>query len=187
MRVIKNIVLFMMFAGFFLVPAEAQNFSASYKFMKAVKEQDYREIKVAIEKGVNINTRDYDDDTTPLIIATKKKDVSLAGYLISNGAKTDLYGKDGKVPLLIAAAGGDNAMVDLLIKEGAGLNFADDNGTTPLIAAVLARKDQIVASLLKAGADYTIEDYSGRSPLQHAIDGRRRNAERLLKDAGAVR
>ncbi|MBL4802743.1 MAG: ankyrin repeat domain-containing protein [Emcibacter sp.] len=165
--------------------AQAQSFSASYKFLKSIKELNFREIKIAIEKGVNVNTRDYDDKTTPLIMATRMKEASLVKYLLANGAKPNLYGKDGKTALVIAAGIGDRAMVGLLISAGADMDLGDKNGTTPLISAVLARKDPIVKLLLEAGADYTIEDYSGRSPLQHAIDNRRRHTKKMLKEAGA--
>lgn len=169
-----------------MADVQAQNFSASYKFLKSVREVNYREIKVAIEKGVNINTRDYDDKTTPLIIAAKMKEAPLVRYLLRSGAKTDLYGKDGKTPLLIAAAGGHKSLVAVLIKAGANLDLSDQNGTTPLIAGVLARKKEVVKLLLEAGADYTLEDYSGRSPLQHARDSRRRQIIKLLTQAGAT-
>lgn len=166
--------------------AQAQSFSASYKFLKSIKEVNYREIKIAVEKGVNVNTRDYDDKTTPLIIATRMKEGPLVQYLLKNGGKPDLYGKDGRTPLVIAAANGDRTIVALLIKFKGDLDLADKNGTTPLIAAVLARKDQVVKLLLEQGADHTLEDYSGRSPLQHALDNRRRHTVKLLKEAGAT-
>ena len=166
--------------------AQAQSFSASYKFLKSIKEVNYREIKIAIEKGVNVNTRGYDDKSTPLILATRMKEGPLAQYLLKSGAKPNLSGNDGRTPLVIAAGNGDRTIVALLIKFEADLDMADKNGTTPLIAAVLARKDQIVKLLLEQGADHTLEDYSGRSPLQHALDNRRRRAEKLLKEAGAT-
>ena len=167
--------------------AQAQNFSASYKFLKAIKDMDYREIKVAIEKGVNVNTRDYDDQTTALIKAAKMKETSLVKYLLGSGAKPNLVGNDGKTPLIIAAGIGDRSMVALLLQAKADIDMADNNGTTPLIAAVLARKDRIAKLLVDAGADVTLEDYSGRSALQHAIDGRRRQTEKMLRKAGATR
>lgn len=164
---------------------QAQSYSASYKFLKAIKKLNYRDIKIAIEKGVNVNTRDYDDQTTPLILAVKMKEAPLVKYLLASGAKPNLYGKDGKTPLVIAAGLGDKTLAALLISAKADLDLADKNGTTPLIAAVLARKGQVVKLLLDSGADYTLEDYSGRSPLQHAKDNRRRRLIKILEDAGA--
>ncbi len=189
MRFNKFIGVFLLMTAFNFThfPAQAQSYSASYKFLKAIKDVNYRDIKVAIEKGVNINTRDYDDKSTALIMAVRMKELPLARYLLGNRAKTDLVGDDGKTPLLIAAAGGNRAMVALLIKAGADLDLADNNGTTPLVAGVLASKGQIVTLLLEAGADHTLEDYSGRSPLQHAIDNRQRRIEKLLREAGATR
>lgn len=185
MRLAKFIGLFLILTGLGLGSSAAQNFSASYKFLKSVKDLNYREIKVAVEKGVNINTRDYDDKTTPLIIATRLKDASLVKYLLKNGAKTDLYGQNGKTAMVIAAEAGNRTLVALLINAKGDMDLADDNGTTPLIASVLARKDNIVKLLLEAGADFTFEDYSGRSALQHAIDNRRRKTIKILKAAGA--
>jgi len=186
MRLFKFIgtLLILTFMG--LTFAQAQSFSASYKFLKAIKEVNYRDIKIAVEKGVNINTRDYDDKTTPLIHATRMREAPLVKYLLQNGAKPNLFGKDGKTPLVIAAGLGDKTLTALLIRAGADLDIGDKNGTTPLIAGVLARKGPVVKLLLDAGADHTIEDYSGRSPLQHAIENRRRRIETLLKDAGAI-
>lgn len=190
MRLIKFIVTLIIITAFSLTvdqtAVQAQSFSASYKFLKAVKEVNYRDIKMAIEKGVNVNTRDYDDRTTALIVTARKKEAPLAQYLLRNGAKPNLYGKDGKTPLVIAAANGDRLIVSLLIQFEADLDIGDRNGTTPLIAAVLARKNQIVKLLLESGADHTLEDYSGRSPLQHAIDNRHRRIEKTLKEAGAI-
>ncbi len=179
--IVAAIGLVLSFSG-----VQAQNFSASYKFLKAVKDVNYRDIKIAIEKGVNVNTRDYDDKTTALIIAASKKEASLSQYLLKSGAKPNLYGKNGKTSLLIAAGNGDRTIVRLLIRFKADLDLADNNGTTPLIAAVLARKEQIVKLLLESGADHTLEDYSGRSALQHAIDNRRRRIEKTLRAAGAL-
>jgi len=186
----KFIGILLIMATFFvavsgLTSAQAQSYSASYKFIKAIKEVNYKDIKVAVEKGVNINTRDYDDKKTALIIATRKKELPLVKYLLGNGAKPNLVGKDGKTALVIAAEAGNRAMVDVLIEAGADLDLADKNGTTPLIAAVLVKRDKIVELLIKGGADFTLEDYSGRSPLQHAIDHRRSKTEKILRDAGA--
>lgn len=185
MRLAKFIGLFLILTGLGIGSSAAQSFSASYKFLKSVKELNYREIKVAVEKGVNINTRDYDDKTTPLIIATRLKDASLVKYFLNNGAKANLYGNNGKTSMVVAAEAGDKTLVALLINADADMDIADDNGTTPLIAAVLARKDNIVKLLLEAGADFTFEDYSGRTALQHAIDNRRRKTVKILKEAGA--
>ncbi len=171
---------------FGLTSAQGQSYSASYKFLKAVKEVNYQDIKIAIEKGVNVNTRDYDDKATALIIAARKRELPLVKYLLGSGAKPNLVGKNGKTPLVIAAEAGNRAMVDVLIKAGADLDLGDNNGTTPLIAAVLVKRDRIVELLLKGGADYTLEDYSGRSPLQHAIDHRRAKTEKILRKAGAT-
>jgi len=190
MSISRFIGILMIVTAFGVVSApasvQAQNYSASYKFLKAIRKLDYQKIRVAIGNGVNINTRDYDDKSTPLIIATRMKALLLVKYLLASGAKTDLFAKDGRTPLVIAAELGDRSIVAALIKADADLNLADNNGTTALMAAVLARRRNIVGLLLKSGADYSIEDYSGRTALQFAIDHRRRHIEKILRKAGAT-
>ena len=190
MRLMKYVVTIMVMATFGLIlgqtGAQAQSFSGSYKFIKSVKDLNYREIKMAVEKGTNVNARDYDDKTTALIIATKLKESPLVQYLLKNGAKPDYYGDDGQTPLAIAAGQGDRTIVALLIKYKADLDIADKNGSTPLITAVLGRKNRVVQLLLDLGADHTLEDYSGRTPLQHAIDNRYRRIIKTLKESGAT-
>ena len=77
-------VLILVAIGTVAVPlSSALAFSDSYEFLKAVREQDYRQIKILLQRGVNINTRDQDDGTTPLYIAVSNKDAPLVGYLAS--------------------------------------------------------------------------------------------------------
>ncbi len=179
--------LYLMIAMSFILPAssQAQSYSASYKFLKAIKEDNYRDIKMLIEKGVNVNTRDYDEKITPLIMAARKKNPSLVQYLLNSGAKPDLYGDDGQTPLMIAARLGDKLSLALLITNKANLDIADKNGETALIKAVLFRKKDLMVLLLGAGSDHTIEDYSGRTALAHAKETRRRNLIKVLTEAGA--
>lgn len=187
MSLTKFVSLIMLITALGVATAEAQSYSASYKFLKAIKDLDYREIKVAVEKGVNVNTRDYDDKATPLVIATRMKQASLVNYLLANGAKPDMHGEDGKAPLVIAATKGERTIVSSLIRAGADINFIDNNGITPLMAAVMSKKTQVVKLLLESGADFDLEDYSGRTALQHAIDHRTKRVQKLLEEAGAVR
>lgn len=172
-------------AGILITPASAQNYSASYKFLKAVKELDYSAVKMAVEKGVNINTRDYDDKATALVITARKKNSNLMKYLLANGAKPDLAGDNGETALMLAVGLRNKEMTSVLLYYKADPDVTDKNGETALIRAVIAKANASVKLLLEAGADYTLEDYSGRSALQHARDGRRRRAIKLLEAAGA--
>jgi len=166
-------------------PVQAQSYSASYKFLKAVKEKDYAAIKKAVEKGVNINTRDYDDKATALVIAARQKDSQLMKYLLANGAKPNLYGDNGETALMLAVGLRSKEMTAALLHYKADPDVTDKNGETALIRAVIAKARNSVELLLEAGADYTLEDYSGRTALQHAREGRNRRAIKLLEEAGA--
>ena len=189
MRMIKAAALLIMMgvmAGGLTSQAQAQGYSASYKFLEAVKEKNYTDIKKAIEKGVNINTRDYDTGETPLIIAVKQKNESLVNYLLDSGAKPNIAASNGETALIIAAGNRNKTISALLLHHKADMDLADKNGETALIRAIISNNRKVVELLLDIGADYTIEDYSGRTALMHAQERRRRGLVKMLKEKGAT-
>lgn len=167
------------------VPAAAQ-FSDSYNFLKAVRDRDVtKATELAQKAGAPVNARDYTTGETPLIVVTKGRDLPWLGFLLQNGAKTELKDGQGNTPLTTAAQIGWIEGARILLQVGASPNLANNRGETPLILAVQQRDPAMVRLLLAQGADPKISDrVAGKSARDYAAEDNRAAAIlKLLDDA----
>ena len=159
-----------------VVPAPAQaQFSASYKFLEAVRKKDGNVVNEALGlPGSNIvNTRDITSGESALHIVTNRRDLTWMSFLLAKGANPNIRDVRGATPLQTAANIGFAEGVDLLLSNGARLDEPNNTGETPLISATHRRDIAVMRSLLKAGADPDRADNSGRSARDYAtLEGR---------------
>ena len=158
------------------VPATAQNFSDSYKFLKAVRESDGGTVTdMLAQPGTTVvNTRDATTLDTALHIVAARGDTVWVRFFTQRGARVDPRNKKGETPLMLAANGRHTETVEALLKAGANVDEGNVTGETPLIAAVLRRDTAMMRVLLEGGADVERTDNSGRSARDYAlIDGAR--------------
>jgi ankyrin repeat protein len=150
-------------------PAAAQ-FSASYKFLDAVRKKKGDEVEDALnEPGSQIvNTRDVTTGETALHIVTARRDLTWMTFLIAKGANVNLRDVRGTTPLQLAVSLGFTEGVELLVGQRARIDEPNADGETPLIAAVHRRDIGIMRLLLKGGADPDRADNSGRSAREYA-------------------
>lgn len=163
-------------------PAGAQtSMSASYEFIKAVKNRDGNKATQLLSSNPPglINIRGDDGDTA-LNIALARRDDNWVAFLISKGADVNRQGKAGDTPLIIAARLGYEDAIDWLLDRGAKVDSTNRMGETPLVVAVQQRQVPIVRLLLAAGAnpdktdtaaglsarDYAARDTRSRQILQ---------------------
>ncbi len=154
-------------------PAAAQ-FSASFKFLEAVKKADGATVEEALNKpGTTIiNTRDVTTGETALHLVTKRKDKTWMSFLLERGANPNLRDRDGVTPIQIATNLGFIDGVQLLLQYRASPSEANDAGETPLITATHRHDLSMVKLLLSGGADSARPDSSGRSARDYArVDG----------------
>lgn len=155
-------------------PAQAQ-FSASYKFLDAVKKKKADEVMEMInEPGSSIiNTRDVTTGESALHAVTARRDLTWMSFLIGKGANVNIRDNRGQTPLVIAVNIGFDEGVELLVEQKARVDEPNSAGETPLITAVHNRKIALMRILLKAGANPDRRDNSGRSARDYAmIDGK---------------
>ncbi len=152
------------------LPAHAQ-FSASYKFLEAVRKKDGQKVTDALnEPGTQIvNTHDVSTGETGLHIVTARRDLTWMQFLVAHGANVNARDARGTTPLVLACNLGFIEGVDYLISSGAKVDEPNNTGETPLITAVHRRDLAMVRALLKAGANPDRPDNSGRSARDYAM------------------
>jgi uncharacterized protein len=167
-------------AAMFAAPLNAQALTtASYDFIKAVKESDgNKAIEVLSTHPPGIVNTKADDGNTGLIIALSRSDEQWTGFLLQKGADPNLAGKGGDTPLIAAARVGFEPAIEWLLNLGARVDTPNKMGETPLIIAVQQHQPQIVRVLLGQGADpdrtdhaagYSARDYATRDPRAREI------------------
>jgi hypothetical protein len=85
-------------------------------------------VKLLLEKGADLETRDDNSGQTPLSLAAESGHEVMVKLLLEKGA--DLETRDdnsGRTPLSLAAESGHEAVVKLLLEKGADLETRDDN------------------------------------------------------------
>ncbi|HPF45791.1 MAG TPA: ankyrin repeat domain-containing protein, partial [Emcibacteraceae bacterium] len=169
------------------VLAQQGGMSDSYKLLKSVKDKNYSELRNYLQKGTNVNTRDYNDGETPLYLATLEKDKVMVTFLLASNANTDLSVKStGETPLMVAVRLRAHEILKMLISQNADLNIKDKNGETALYKAVQLNDRTSVKELLDAKADWALADNTGRTPYDLTLENRRlRSIQGMLEEAGA--
>jgi hypothetical protein len=156
------------------LPAQAQ-FSASYKFLEAVRKKEGKDVTDMLDVPGNtlVNTRDITTGDTPMHIVVARRDLAWVQFLAAKGANVNVRNNKGETPLQLASNLGFSEGVEFLLKIGAKVDEPNATGETPLIAATHRRDAALARVLLKAGANPARNDNSGRSALDYAtLDGR---------------
>jgi ankyrin repeat protein len=133
---------------------------------KEIEDENIEEVERLIDKGADVNNRDY-AEFTPLIDAVFKENNDLVEVLIKAGANVNYVVEDAdKLTALHAAVErGDSKTVRILIEADADVDQVDDNGSTPLYKAALHGSIEKVKLLINADADVDIPDRHGETPL----------------------
>ena len=171
--------------GFAALPAEAQKFSDSYTFIKAVKERDGGQVETLLSApgSVVVNTKGGDGEGG-LHIVTRGRDRTWLGFLLGKGARPDLQNKQGETALHLASQLGWTEGADLLLRFKANVDTANSRGETPLILAVQKRDVPMVRLLLARGANPKRTDsVAGYSALDYARQDNRATAILKLLEA----
>lgn len=150
----------------------------------AAKENAIHLARLLIEKGADVNSRDW-FSRTPLHIAAEYAEPAMIKLLLANGAEIQAKDHSGASPLHAALTENpDEQILALLINAKADLEARDDFGITVLATAI--RKDLPVAAhyLLEQGANIGASDESGETLLLTAVRFRREWATKLFLEWG---
>ncbi|EWY79535.1 hypothetical protein FOYG_17336 [Fusarium oxysporum NRRL 32931] len=134
-------------------------------------------VKLLLEKGADVESKDDKYGRTPLSWAARNGHVAVVKLLLEKGADT---------PLSWAAEKGHEAVVKLLLEKGADVESKDGHGQTPLSWAAENGHEAIVKLLLEEGADTEPKDkVYGQTPLSRAAENGHEAVVKMLLEEGA--
>ncbi|XP_044000972.1 uncharacterized protein LOC122847395 [Aphidius gifuensis] len=153
----------------------------------AVRNDNLEMIKILVKCKVDINTilevsyfLPEDRKLTPLLIATKKKNVSVIQYLVEHGANINFVDiPDGYPALYYAVENKNEKIVNMLINRGANINlrYGEDNRTVLCSAVQTIGDIEMIKLLLEKGADVNCQNKSGSTPLNYIIGQKNFNSQ----------
>ena len=146
---------------------------------------DLRDIvKLLLEKGADLNSKDNPYNRTPLSWAAEEGHETVVKLLLAkDGVDPDAKDKWGQTPLSWAARKGHEAVVRLLLaKDGVDPDSKDKWGWKPLARTAEKRHEAVVRLLLaKDGVDPDSKDNDwGQTPLLWAAEEGHEAVVRLL-------
>ncbi len=116
--------------------AETKDKVGRTPLMSAVQSRNPDALKLLVQKGADVNSRDSQDGTAILRAAGTYGNAPTVVALIEAGADVNAADRNGQTPLMWAARWGDAARVEALLKAGAKPDARDAKG---LSAADYAR------------------------------------------------
>jgi len=147
--------------------------------------EEVRRISAMIKDSPDlINARDSSGEA-PLHKAAWLGQLSVAKFLIENGADVELRSGRGYTPLHCAAAEGHKAVCEMLLDHHAQVNAKDSSGATPLHAASQKGFRSVAELLIARGANVSAKDNDGKTPLHSAVANKFKSIAELLITKGA--
>ncbi|KLJ07588.1 hypothetical protein EMPG_16946 [Blastomyces silverae] len=143
--------------------------SESLRVLEVVSEGNEDELRLLLDKGVNLRAVDRDGQTA-LHLAVINHHVSLAELLLKAGSNTEAASHGGSKPLYIAAELGNVAFVNLLLRFSADVeSHNDETGYTAFHQALLNGHADVAEALLENEADIDALTPDGHTPLFSAV------------------
>jgi ankyrin repeat protein len=162
--------------------------SLDEQLIVAVRRNQPAEVDRLLTAGANANTDKVKgfEGRPPLFHAATYGYVEIAQTLIDKGADVNAGVQTGAVtPLTVAALNGSAPLVTLLLSKGARVNARDSSGSTALTEAVRKGDAEVLRLLLQAGADPAVPMSDGSAPVCYARANNYKQAEAVLRTAGA--
>jgi ankyrin repeat protein len=175
-------------------PVGASDSAKLTTLMMAVIVSDFRIIRLLIDAGADVNSRDrYGDSPITLAVARSNPSLEIVRTLLDAGANPDSIDDEGRTPLMLAIGHADLldpkavyiSLLRMLLKVGANVNSRDGHGRTPLIYAVEYGNPAMITELLQAKADPNVKDEKGQTALSLARARGALETVELLTNAGA--
>jgi ankyrin repeat protein len=132
----------------------------------AVENNDFKELKLLLDKGATPNA--YDDDSDNVLIdATLFASIDCMKLLLQHKANPNLKNKYGETPLMLCV--NDTAKMKLLLQYGANINDSSLSGSTALLIACGAGSSYAAVKwLIENGANPLAKRWGNETTLMRA-------------------
>lgn len=138
-----------------------------YPILKAVSENDYKEVRSLLDQGYSVDTTDS-TGVTLLMLSASLKNSYIGELLIKRGASINQVDHSRRSALGYAAYFGNKGLLDYLISKKAFIDNAEFLEESPLFLAFLAGEKHIFLKLLVQSKNRDITDKEGFSLLSYA-------------------
>src|SRR6267142_1077443 len=143
-------------------------------------------VKVLVtEQLQDVNSRRFNDGSTPLHLVSREGHVEVARFLVQHGADTTARDKHGQTPLYQASSVGHINLAQFLVEHGADATAQVEGGWTPLHGASSWGHIELVQFLVERGADATAQVEGGWTPLHGASSWGHIELVQFLVERGA--
>ena len=145
-------------------PAPETQKNSNRSLFEAINKGDLNEVETWIERGAQVNPRDYHN---PLHVAIGKRDVSMIKLLLREGANCAEKWR-GTPPIHRACLGMDYEITQLLLDAGASATSLDDRQKQPLHSLLSEQwpdASDVIDLLVSRGADIHARTRTGETAL----------------------
>ncbi|MCJ1263054.1 hypothetical protein MMC22_002924 [Lobaria immixta] len=151
--------------------------------LKATESGDEAEVRQALEKGADINTKN-EKGLTPLFLAVSAGDEALLRLLLENGADIHIQ-DDSDSRATVLSYSKTEAITSILLEHVVKIHVNDSDGKTSLHLAAESGRGTVVQLLLKQGAKIDEKGEIGETALYRAAIFGHETVVQLLLNHGA--
>ncbi|WP_172834244.1 ankyrin repeat domain-containing protein [Nitrospira japonica] len=152
----------------------------------AAEKGDLTAVKLMLEKGENVESRDSWGHSALMSAAWAGHD-EIVQVLLENGGAINGKTRQGLTPLFYAVLNGHTATARRLLDQGADPNSLWSGETTPLMVAAGKGNKELVDALIAKGADVNARGMFQFTPLIHAaMEGHTETVQVLLTNGAIV-
>lgn len=134
--------------------------AACMDILEVVARGDHERVKeIVVQVPGSVNVHSARSRWTPLLIAVRAGQISIAATLLEHGADVHARSQDGKPAIAFAVEAGDLAMVKVLLEGGARIDEIDEDGTD-LRAFALAQGQHGIVEFIDAFVQHQATGFS---------------------------
>lgn len=149
--------------------------------MLVISKKNINLLRLILEKGIDINTRDDQGDTL-LMNAVKEGNKEITKLLISEGADVKAKTENGFTALIYASLHGNLEMIDILVDKS-NIDETNSSGKSALMIASENGYKDLVELFLSKGSDLDKKDEDSFTAQQLAYKNRHKEIVEILKVA----